>query len=188
MSNNNDSAAKPELLPCPCGAPAVRDDTGNHSPESVVRCTTCTFAAFITDWNRRVQPQIESNDSAAATQLHRDIQSVVYLYRTWVSVIGELVRPDEKAWARMSELDAAVDALALHAQPANIEAGNLAEYQRGLQDSRRLICRFCSSPIYPAPRRIEGSVRWWHCMSADESWKYLCEAGPIMTKEAHNES
>ena len=45
--------AERELLPCPCGAPAVRNDSGNRSPEGIVQCTECTFAAFISDWQSR---------------------------------------------------------------------------------------------------------------------------------------
>lgn len=59
-----------ELKPCPCGEEAEMDYQG-ASVEAIVRCTSCSFAAFATDWNLRReeenhdgQPRYDRNEVA----------------------------------------------------------------------------------------------------------------------------
>ena len=43
-----------ELRECPaCGSKAKRDDSLTQGVEGVARCTACSFAACLSDWNHR---------------------------------------------------------------------------------------------------------------------------------------
>ena len=50
-----------ELKACPCGAPA-QERENSPSPEKLIECTECSFAAFITDWQNRADLTSEGLD------------------------------------------------------------------------------------------------------------------------------
>ena len=54
-----------ELKACPCGAPA-QERENSPSPEKLIECTECSFAAFITDWQNRADLTSEGVDLRCA--------------------------------------------------------------------------------------------------------------------------
>lgn len=51
------------LPKCPgCGSKAIRDDSITKGVEGAVRCTECSFAALITDWEQLAPQKIRLDE------------------------------------------------------------------------------------------------------------------------------